>query len=89
MAVIVNRPFRQGSLIQSLEGHALPPWAADAGAANWAEFLLKFIISHPAVTCAIPATTSVAHVRENMAAAHGNLPDAAMRARMIAYVEEL
>ena len=71
IGVIVNRPFRQGSLIRSLEGQALPGWAAEIGCATWAQFLLKFIVSHPAVTCAIPATTQVAHVRENMAASRG------------------
>jgi diketogulonate reductase-like aldo/keto reductase len=89
MAVIVNRPFQQGALIAALEGHPLPPWAADVDCTTWAQFLLKFIISHPAVTCAIPATSNVAHVRENMAAAQGPLPDAAIRERMIAYVENL
>ncbi len=59
------------------------------GAANWAQFILKFIVSHPAVTCAIPATTKVAHVKENMGAATGPLPDAATRRRMAAYVETL
>jgi len=89
MAVIINRPFRQGELIDSVMRHPLPPWAAEIGCANWAQFLLKFIVSHPAVTCAIPATTSVAHVRENMGAALGPLPDETMRRRMIAHVEQL
>jgi diketogulonate reductase-like aldo/keto reductase len=87
--VIVNRPFQQGALIDRLERHPLPAWAAEIGARSWAQFILKFIVSHPAVTCTIPATTQVDHVRENMAAATGQLPDAAMRARMIAYVESL
>ncbi len=89
IAVIVNRPFREGALIRDVERHALPPWAREIDCANWAQFLLKFIVSHPAVTCAIPATSNVAHVRENMGAAHGRLPDDAMRRRMIAYVERL
>lgn len=89
IGVIVNRPFRQGALIDRLERHPLPPWAAEIDARTWAQFVLKFIVSHPAVTCAIPATTRVDHVRENMAAATGQLPDAAMRARMIAHVESL
>ena len=89
MAVIINRPFRQGALIDSVARHQLPPWAAEIGCVNWAQFLLKFIISHPAVTCAIPATSSVAHVRENMGAAYGPLPDEAMRRRMAAHVEQL
>jgi diketogulonate reductase-like aldo/keto reductase len=89
MAVIINRPFQEGALIRRLQHHPLPTWAGEAGAANWAQFILKFIVSHPAVTCAIPATSQVAHVRQNMGAATGRLPDAAMRRRMAAYVEAL
>jgi diketogulonate reductase-like aldo/keto reductase len=89
IAVIVNRPFRQGDLIREVGRHPLPAWASEIGAANWAQFLLKFIVSHPAVTCAIPATSQVTHVKENMAAASGVLPDPAMRRRMIQYVERL
>ena len=89
MAVIINRPFQQGGLLRSLARHPLPSWAADIDCASWAQFALKFIISHPAVTCAIPATTRVDHVLENMGAATGRLPDPAMRARMAAYVYRL
>lgn len=89
IAVIANRPFQQGALLDKLQRFPLPPWAADIGCTNWAQFALKFIISHPAVTCAIPATTSVAHVRENLGAAAGRLPDQAMRARMAAHVARL
>lgn len=89
IAVIANRPFREGALLRSLAGKKLPPWAAEIGAASWAQFVLKFIVSHPTITCAIPATTKVAHVRENMAAASGPLPDTALRRRMIDYVEAL
>jgi diketogulonate reductase-like aldo/keto reductase len=89
IAVIANRPFRQGDLTQALAGKPLPGWAADIGCTTWAQALLKFIVSHGAVTCAIPATSSVAHVRENMLAATGALPDAALRRRMIADVEKL
>ena len=89
IGVIVNRPFREGELLRKIERHPLPGWAAELGCASWAQIVLKFIVSHPAVTCAIPATTRVAHVRENMAAATGRLPDEAMRARMIAHVEKL
>ena len=89
IGVIVNRPFREGELIRRIARHPLPPWAAEIDCVNWAQFLLKFIVSHPAVTCAIPATSRVDHVRENMGAAHGRLPDAAMRARMAAHVEKL
>jgi diketogulonate reductase-like aldo/keto reductase len=89
IAVIVNRPFQQGTLIRRLERHPLPSWTRGIGAGNWAQFVLKFIVSHPAVTCAIPATTQVAHVKENMGAATGTLPDEATRRRMVAYVEAL
>jgi diketogulonate reductase-like aldo/keto reductase len=89
VAVIVNRPFRQGALIRQVERHPLPAMASEIGAANWAQFLLKFIVAHPVVTCAIPATSKVAHVVENMGAATGTLPDAAMRRRMAAHVEGL
>ncbi len=77
IAVIVNRPFRQGELTENLAGYPLPPWAGEIGAVSWAQLILKFIVSHPAVTCAIPATTKIAHVRENLEAARGNLPDEA------------
>jgi len=89
IGVIVNRPFRQGDLIRSMARHALPAWAAEIDCVNWAQFLLKFTVSHTAVTCAIPATSNVTHLRENMGAAYGRLPDEAMRRRMIAYVEKL
>ncbi len=89
IAVIANRPFRQGALIRQVERHGLPSWASEIGAATWAQFLLKFIVSHPALTCAIPATSKVAHVVENMGAAAGALPDASLRRRMAAYVESL
>jgi diketogulonate reductase-like aldo/keto reductase len=89
IAVIVNRPFQQGALIRRLQRHPLPSWASEMGAGNWAQFILKFIVSHPAVTCAIPATTQVAHVKENMAAATGALPDGATRRRMVAHVGAL
>ena len=89
IAVIINRPFQEGALIRAMMRHPLPAWAREIDCANWAQFLLKFIVSHPAVTCAIPATGNSAHVRENMGAARGRLPDAAMRQRMIKYVEAL
>ena len=87
IAVIVNRPFRGGSLPERLAGSPLPGVAKELGATTWAQLILKFILAHPAVTCPIPATTRVAHVRENLDAAHGALPDTGMRsaiARVIA-----
>jgi diketogulonate reductase-like aldo/keto reductase len=89
MAVIINRPFREGDLIRKIARHPLPGFAGEIDCANWAQVLLKFIVSHPAVTCAIPATTRADHVRENMAASYGRLPDEAMRARIVAHVEKL
>jgi diketogulonate reductase-like aldo/keto reductase len=89
VAVLVNRPFQEGDLLRWLQRFPLPPWAAEIGCASWAQFALKFVISHPAVTCAIPATRRIDHVRENMAAARGPLPDAATRQRMAAYVAAL
>ena len=89
IGVIVNRPFQQGRLTERLAGEPLPAWATETGAESWAQFILKFIISHPAVSCAIPATTRVDHVRENMAAAGAPLPDEALRRRMADYVRAL
>jgi diketogulonate reductase-like aldo/keto reductase len=89
IAVLVNRPFQEGDLLRRLQGHALPPWAAEIDCASWAQVALKFVISHPAVTCAIPATRRVDHVRENLAAAQGRMPDEALRRRMAAHVAGL
>ncbi|MET0982969.1 MAG: aldo/keto reductase, partial [Telluria sp.] len=89
IAVIVNRPFRQGDLTETLAGKPLPGWAAEIGCTSWAQALLKFIVSHPAVTCAIPATSNPAHARENMLAARGPLPDQALRQRIAADVKRL
>ena len=89
IAVIANRPFRRKALIHRFEGEPLPEFAGEIGAASWAQFLLKFIVSHPAITAAIPATTRVDHVRENLAAAAEPLPDEAMRRRMVEYVQSL
>lgn len=89
IAVIINRPFQGGDLFDAVRGKALPPWAAECDCANWAQFFLKFIVSHPAVTCAIPATTRVDHMIENMGAARGRLPDATLRARMLAHFNSL
>lgn len=89
IAVIINRPFRRGGLFDYVEGHTVPEWAGEFGAHSWAQFFLKFTLSHPAVTCAIPATSRVDHMIENMAAARGPLPDSAMRKRMIDHMERL
>ncbi len=89
LAVIINRPFRHKELFDLYARHPLPAWAAEIDCTNWAQFFLKFIVSHPAVTCAIPATSRVDHMQENMGALRGRLPDAAMRKRMVQYVEGL
>ncbi len=89
IAVIANRPFRRKELIYRFQDEKLPAWADEIGARSWAQFLLKFVISHPAVTCAIPATTRVDHVRENLASAREPLPDVKLRRRMIAYVKSV
>ena len=89
IAVICNRPFQRGRLPDWLAGHPLPGWAGEIGVSTWPQFLLKFIISHPAVTAAIPATRRVDHVRENKSAAFGPMPDAAMRRRMAEHVQSL
>ncbi len=82
IAVIANRPFRRGALPDRLAGRPLPGWAASIGAASWPQVLLKFVVSHPAVTCAIPATSRVDHMTENMGAARGPLPDPELRRRI-------
>jgi diketogulonate reductase-like aldo/keto reductase len=89
LAVIVNRPFRRGDLIDRLARHPLPAWAGDIDCTGWPQVLLKFVVSHPAVTCAIPATSRVDHMQENMGALTGRLPDEALRRRMIRDVEAL
>ncbi len=89
IGVIVNRPFRQGDLTAALSGKRLPGWAAELGCGSWAQAILKFIVAHPAVSCAIPATSQVAHVRENLLAATGALPDEALRRRIAQDIERL
>lgn len=88
IAVIVNRPFQRGGLFERLAGKPLPAWAGEIGCSSWAQYFLKFILSHPAVTCAIPATTRVDHMLENLQAASGELPDQTMRRHMVDYVEK-
>jgi aryl-alcohol dehydrogenase-like predicted oxidoreductase len=89
MAVLCNLPYGRGRLFRAVQGHELPEWAAEFDAASWGQFFLKFIISHPAVTCPIPATTNARHAADNMGAAYGRLPDGAMRRRMIEFFDSL
>lgn len=89
MAVIINEPFRRGRLFQAVEGRSLPDWATDYDIESWAQYFLKFIVSHPAVTCAIPATSKPHHLEDNMRAVYGRLPDDAGRAGMAEYFDAL
>ena len=77
VAVLVNQPFGGGGLLRRLAAKPLPDWAADIGSTSWAQVLLKFVLSHPAVTCAIPGTSRPAHMLDNLAAGRGTVPDAA------------
>ncbi len=88
-AVIVNRPFAQANMFGRVKGKTLPPWCADFDCGSWAQFFLKFLISHPAVTCVIPGTRRVAHLKDNLQAGMGRLPDAAQRKRMAEYFDLL
>ena len=87
--VIINRPFAEGALFRRSKGKSLPPWAAELGIASWAQYFLKWIVSHPAVTCAIPGTGRPDHMRDNLAAGRGPMPDAAARRRMVEYFDGL
>ena len=89
IAVVINRPFRRSLVFDMVRDVALPSWTMEFGARNWAELFLKFIVSHRAVTCAIPATSRVDHMIENMGASIGELPDPIMRKRMAAFYEAL
>ena len=88
-AVLVNRPFATGGMFARVQGKALPPWAAELGIASWAQYFLKWILAHPAVTCVIPATDKPAHMADNLAAGRGPLPDAAARRRMSLFYDAL
>jgi len=88
-AVIVNMPFEKGRLFKFVKGKPLPDWADEIDCASWGQFFLKFIISHPAVTCVIPATSKVKHMKDNMTAGLGRLPDQKMRLKMLQYFEAL
>jgi len=89
IAVLINRPLGAGGLFTKVRGKPLPAWANEIGCASWAQFFLKFVISHPAVTCAIPATTKPAHLIDNMQAGVGSLPSAAVRKQMADYFAAL
>ena len=89
VAVIINRPFAQANLFGRVKGRPLPAWAAEFDCTSWAQFFLKYLLGNPAVTCVIPGTRRVAHLKDNMQAGMGRLPDAAMRRRMLALFNTL
>lgn len=89
IATLINVPFGNGALFRKVRGRELPEWAADFDAESWAQVFLKFILSHPAVTCAIPATSDPGHVADNTRAVYGRLPDAGQRRRIVTYLEAL
>lgn len=86
MGVMVNLPFGRGRVFQEVQGQPLPPWAADFDCRSWAQFFLKYIVAHPAVTCVVPGTAQLKYVDDNLAGARGRLPDAALLTRMEALV---
>jgi diketogulonate reductase-like aldo/keto reductase len=89
IATLINRPYQRGSLFRKVKGQPLPDWASEFDCASWGQFFLKFIASHPHVTCIIPATSKLKHMVDNMAAGYGRLPDAQLRERMIKTIEAL
>ena len=89
VALIANRPFAEGALFRRVKAKPLPPWAAELGIASWAQYFLKWIVSHPAVTCAIPGTGNPKHMADNLGAGLGPLPDAAARKRMAEHFDQI
>ena len=89
MAVMVNLPFGRGRLFDAVRGKALPPWAAEFDCSSWPQFFLKYIVSHPAVTCAVPGMARPQYVDDNLGAARGRLPDAALRRRMESFIDAI
>jgi len=89
IATLINRPYQRGALFRRVKGKTLPEWAKEFDCNSWGQFFLKFVVSHPAVTCVIPATSKVHHMADNMAANFGKLPSPAMRKRMLQYFERL
>ncbi len=89
MAVMINLPFGRGRLFKAVEGHKLPPWAGEFDCGSWAQFFLKYVVSHPAVTCAIPGTSKVEHLIDNLGALRGRLPDPTTRRRMESFLDHL
>ena len=89
VGVLINRPYEGGSLFRKVKGKELPSWAKEWDINSWGQYFLKYIVSHEEVSAAIPATTKLHHLKDNMGAAYGLLPDAATRNKMVAYLEQL
>ena len=89
MAVLINVPFNRGRLFSTVSNHSLPDWAAEIDVYSWAQFFLKYILSHRAVTCVIPGTAKLQYLIDNMGAAHGQMPDSEMQKRMEKFFDEL
>ncbi|MBL7851933.1 MAG: aldo/keto reductase [Cyclobacteriaceae bacterium] len=89
VGVLINRPFEEGALFNRVNGKKLPEWAAEFDCASWGQFFLKFILSHPAVTCVIPGTSKAKHLLDNLGAGTGRLPDASQRKKMIDWIRNL
>jgi diketogulonate reductase-like aldo/keto reductase len=89
VAVIANRPFAQAGLFSRVRAMALPDWASEFDCTSWGQFFLKYVVSHPAITCAIPATSNPAHMLDNALAGYGRDPDQVMRTRMVRYLDQL
>lgn len=87
VAVLVNRPFEEGALFSRVQGKSIPPWASEFDCTSWGQFFLKYILSHPAVTCVIPGTSKVKHLLDNLGAGIGKLPDEPTRKRMVATID--
>ena len=87
MAVMINLPFGRGRLFNAVQGKKLPEWATEIDCSTWAQFFLKYIVSHPAVTCAVPGMAKPEYISDNLGAARGRLPDAAMRRRMENFID--
>jgi diketogulonate reductase-like aldo/keto reductase len=83
VAVLVNRPFEDGAMFESVRGKAVPPWAAEIDASSWGQVFLKYVLAHPAVTAVIPATGKIKHLEDNLGAGRGRLPDAKQRAQIV------
>ena len=89
IATMINRPFERGYLFDKVRGKKLPDFAKDIDCQYWSQYFLKWVISHPGVTCAIPATSKVDHMKQNMGAQLGRLPDAKMRQEMLKHFQSL